>query len=322
MSSNVPYHLRTNKSIDRQIFFEILSLLKVPSKIQDYKYVSLGGPMLEDHHLLHSSLGISNLESLERDKSVFSRQQFNKNFKCISCVNTSINDYINAFERNSPTIFWLDYTDTKWGSQFRALHLLLGKLDAYDICKFTINANPDVLSGDANGSSKVDVFKKKADCRFLNENLIENDVSTMDRFAKTLTDMIQTAVESALKTSEELIFKPLCIFRYIDNRHQMLSITGIILREDTETTSLLERSHLDVKDHICKSWQDIHEINVPDLTLREKYEINRNLPGTQVDEIIDLLPFEIDKSPTKVRAALSNYIKYYRYMPNFQRVSL
>lgn len=211
---SIPYHLRTNKAIDRQIFFEILNQLKLPEKIQKYKYISLGGPMLEDHHILHHSLGVRNLESLERDKSVFSRQEFNRNYSCITCKNTTINDFIRDFNRTGGTVVWLDYTDTSWAQQFLECHDILEKLDEYDIFKVTFNANPDSLTDHTQmGLEKVKIFKQKAACRFLNENIDKNDVEPMDRFAKTICNIFNVVSESALGSVEGLSLYPLTIFR-------------------------------------------------------------------------------------------------------------
>ncbi len=321
---SIPYHLRTNKAIDRQIFFEILNQLKLPEKIQKYKYISLGGPMLEDHHILHHSLGITNLESLERDTSVFSRQNFNKNYGCISCRNTTIESFINEFNRNESTVIWLDYTDTSWAQQFTECHDILEKLDEYDIFKVTFNANPDALVDSSGmGKDKVDVFKKKSACKFLNENITKNDVEPMDRFASTICGIFQTVADSALDFGDDLSLHPVTIFRYIDNKHQMLSITGIILKKTgpQNIKALLNDSHLDVQPHICSSWNDIHEINVPDLTFRERFEINKLLPISENEIDVDALPFRLDSNGKRAKKAIDNYVKYYRYIPNFQRLA-
>lgn len=320
MTGGVPYHLRTNKSIDRQIFFEVLNLLNLPENVQSYKYISLGGPMLEDHHSLHNVLGMVKLESLERDEAVFTRQEFNKNFSCINCNQTSIGEFVFSFERDSGTVVWLDYTDTNWGHQMREFNALLSKLDIYDICKITINANPDSINN--TDSSPVDVFKYRASCKFLNENINENDVSGMDRLARTLEDMVHAAADDAFLGAEGLFFKPLTTFRYIDNRHQMLTITGIVLNEESEGEQLLKDSHLNVMDHVCDGWGDVHEISVPDLTVKERLEVNKYLPCSSVDDFVDKLPFRLHKNTLHSKRALENYVKYYRYIPSFHRIAI
>lgn len=165
--SSLPYHLRTNKAIDRRIFFDLLANISpiLPRKIQQYKYISMGGPMLEDHHLLHHELGMSKLESIEKDAAALSRQNFNKPFGCISCLHKDTGGFIRDYNESEPVIIWLDYTAPKWSSQFIECADLLKNLNAFDILKVTFNANPYVLKKENKSSSQV--FKEKANSNLL-----------------------------------------------------------------------------------------------------------------------------------------------------------
>lgn len=321
MSGNsLPYHLRTNKSIDRKIFFDLLSHLStiLPNKIQSYKYISMGGPMLEDHHILHYEYGMTNLLSFERDEGTLSRQKYNKPYSCITCEKNTTKDFINNFNEISPVIIWLDYTDTKWATQFQESESLLNNLKEYDILKVTFNANPDVLKDST--KSSLDIFKQKANFHLLSENLTENDVTTMPNFAKTICDIFETITQSSLY-DEGLIFYPLLQFRYIDNRHQMFTITGIILSEDSKFSSLYKNHTHDISwEYNHNNFGDINEINVPILTQQEKYAINQLLPELNEDNL-EQLPFILDKNIEKSKKMFNNYIKYYRYIPTFQRIA-
>lgn len=320
--SSLPYHLRTNKAIDRQIFFDLLNNLHMPSKLQRYKYISLGGPMLTDHQSLHYQLGLTKLESIERDEAAFSRQNFNKPFGCIDCVKTSIADYVLNFDEPEPVIVWLDYVDTKWSQQFNECYELLSKLKAYDVFKVTFNANPATLIGNCE-AERLAKFKEKAASTYLSDNLIENDVIPMGRLAQTIVDTFNSLVDDAIDAASDLIFEPLTIFRYIDNRHQMLTITGIVLpREDNSREHLIENSHLANWENLSSDWQDIHEINVPDLTFKERAVINQLLPADSHEELYEKLPFKLDKNERKGLKAVANYVKYYRYMPHFQKLAM
>jgi len=318
---SVPYHLRTNKAIERRIFFDLLGNLALGRDLKNYKYISLGGPMLADHQALHHELGLTKLVSIERDSAVLTRQDFNKPYSCIECMEGSTSEYINNFNESDPVIIWLDYTDTKWGVQLNDCSSLIENLKEYDIFKVTFNANPDSLKGNS-AITPLEAFQTKANCTQLSANLTANDVSGMDRFALTISEMFMRATEDAIGL-EELVYVPLTQFRYIDNRHQMLTITGIILPEDDEKSlrSLLTDSHLENWQYMAKSWKDIQEINVPDITLKERAEINRHLPceGNEFD--LDVLPFKLDKNARKAKSKIDNYIKYYRFIPNFQRIA-
>ncbi|ADZ93265.1 O-methyltransferase [Marinomonas mediterranea] len=317
---SVPYHLRTNKAIERRIFFDLLGNLALGRDLKNYKYISLGGPMLADHQALHHELGLTKLVSIERDSAVLTRQDFNKPYSCIECWEGATSDYINNFNEDDPVIVWLDYTDTKWGAQINDCVALIENLKEYDIFKVTFNANPDSLKENPSGN-ELQTFQSKANCTQLSANLTANDVIGMDRFALTISEMFKRATEDALGL-DGLEYVPLTQFRYIDNRHQMLTITGIILPEedDISLSKLLIDSHLESWPYMAQSWEKVQEINVPDITQKERAEINRYLPCQGQDFDLDVLPFKLDRNARKAKAKIENYIKYYRFIPNFQRV--
>ncbi len=52
----VSYNLRPNKYVERQLFVELLRMVMSGSNFDNWVYVSLGGPQLEDHRLVHHQL--------------------------------------------------------------------------------------------------------------------------------------------------------------------------------------------------------------------------------------------------------------------------
>ena len=113
---NLNYQLRPNKYVERALFVELLSKI-CGAKTHTYAYVSMGGPQLEDHRLIHKTLGIKKLYSFEIDKNVLLRQQFNKSPSVLTCLSGSISHFIDDFEgftereklKKYKLIIWLDY---------------------------------------------------------------------------------------------------------------------------------------------------------------------------------------------------------------------
>lgn len=75
--SSLPYRLRQNKSVDRELFLGLLGRLAATLKLEDYQYVGLGGPFLEDFRLIHARLGLKDLVCIEAEENVHKRQLFN-----------------------------------------------------------------------------------------------------------------------------------------------------------------------------------------------------------------------------------------------------
>ena len=90
------YHLRPNKSIDRSLFVQTLIGLSRELPISDYKYTGFGSYLFDDFKLLHDTLNISNMVSLEKDEVEFQRAVYNAPYGCISIQNTDSTQYISC----------------------------------------------------------------------------------------------------------------------------------------------------------------------------------------------------------------------------------
>jgi hypothetical protein len=147
--TSIPYHLRSNKAIDRYAFIELLSRIHRFSPMDQYQYIGFGGHSLEDFKYLHSQFGIDSMISLEQDNETFKRQNFNLPYNCIKCQQTTSSDFISRFSREKPTIIWLDYVKpNELRSQIEEFQSIISKLEALDILKITLNANPSAYLED------------------------------------------------------------------------------------------------------------------------------------------------------------------------------
>ena len=65
--SSLPYRLRPNKAVDRELFLSLLMRLAPKLALEKYHYVGLGGPFLEDFRLVHGRLGIAKMTCIETE---------------------------------------------------------------------------------------------------------------------------------------------------------------------------------------------------------------------------------------------------------------
>lgn len=121
----IPYQLRPNKFIDRQLFIELLVRLIVPRGPEKYIYVSMGGRHLIDHHAVYNQLGIKAQYSFDRDANEVKRQQFNRPTGNTVCAELSsadlplkLDEILRAFPSKRNLIVWLDYTGAERRTQF------------------------------------------------------------------------------------------------------------------------------------------------------------------------------------------------------------
>ena len=83
---DIPYQLRPNKFIDRQMFLELLSRLVAGRSPENYVYISMGGRHLVDHHAIYGKLGIRVLFSFDMNANEVARQNFNRPTGDTVCV--------------------------------------------------------------------------------------------------------------------------------------------------------------------------------------------------------------------------------------------
>lgn len=144
---NVPYHLRINKFIERQLFLDVLDAARVWNGPSQYVYVAMGGRFLEDFKLVNDRFAIEHMFSIESDRITCDRQAFNR-LGFIDCRHQTTGEFIDDLDvfvsrhKGRRLIVWLDYTmANKRGMQLSELRQLVSKLASGDVVKITLNAN-------------------------------------------------------------------------------------------------------------------------------------------------------------------------------------
>lgn len=145
-ASALPYKLRPNKAVDRELFLDLLTRLAATLELRHYEYIGLGGPFLEDFRLIHSRVGIDKMVCVETDENVHKRQLFNRPVASIDCVHDTLEDYLDSRDFDHPVIIWFDYTDPlKLTTQIERFCRTFGEVPAGSILRITLNSNPTSL---------------------------------------------------------------------------------------------------------------------------------------------------------------------------------
>ncbi|OQY55323.1 MAG: hypothetical protein DRR08_13990 [Candidatus Parabeggiatoa sp. nov. 2] len=317
--SQLPYHLRPNKAIERQLFIELLLKINRIRTLSDYVYIGFGGPFLEDFKLIPAYFDNKRMISLEIEPHTYQRQLFNKPLACIECLNMSSGDYIDSYSLKENAIIWLDYVEPKkLPDQLSEFQSLLEQIRHYDVVKITLNANPDSLGDkgttpEAKKKHRFLVFKSRVG------KLLPPEVDAQidkEQFGQVLCGVLKNAAQTQIQTrkdSQNYIFQPLTAFVSSDGPHQMLTLTGILL-DQNELKDFMDLTTIGQWTYAIKEWGP--PIHVPTLTLREKRFIDQYLPH----DIHNQMSFTFDPNPQKSLEMLENYIKYYRYYSYFSKI--
>jgi hypothetical protein len=261
--ADVAYRLRPNKTVDRELFMELLAYIDRFTPIRNHLYIGFGGPSLEDFRLIHSRLGILGLISLESDETVYNRQQFNKPFSCVKLRHLDSGSFVTNYESemlalefdpNANIIVWLDYAiPGELRQQFEEVTQLLGKLKTGDVVRITLNANPltlhDVIlrEPEATRLARLAELKKRIG-EFL-PNDIDANPMTNKSYASVLARAMHVAIFEVMRSNPENSLQLLSAFRYSDSSHQMITLTSIMLPDSDihgffQTTRLSDWPHL------------------------------------------------------------------------------
>lgn len=319
---NIPYHLRQNKAIERNLFVDLLSRIGRFFNISDFQYIGFGGPFLEDFKHLHSSLRISNMVSLEMDCNVFSRQKFNRPASCIALRNESSSEFLESYDFDGAEnlIVWFDYATTQISEQLAEVQQLVERLSHGDVFKITVNASPVSLG---HADAKAEILKRRAEEAkvrlgdYAPADIQPNDVNTKN-FPELLLKSIINAAKHGLAGDSSLVLEPLASFVYSDGQ-QMLTFCGTLLKA-SEREAFYEKTRLRSWPFYSDCTGKPQSISVPVLSLRERVHVESLLPGASAQQIIDDLKYYVGQDEPTARNEMGNFISFYRMFPWYSRV--
>jgi len=327
--ATVAYNLRRNKFVERQLFMELLLRFSRWREIDNYLYIGFGGVYFEEFKLLHTRFNIRKMISLEQESWMLARQELNIPYGCITPFHLSSGDLVVEIDayRNlgdaSNILIWLDYTvPSELPTQLSEVRSLVSKLENGDVLKVTFSLATAWLNKGPSENpplvNRLENLRSKLGSAYLAEGISIDDV-TNDRLPDVYLNAFKRKIAEALTENSKLDFLPLGCYTYSDGT-PMLTITGALV-DATEQTSFAERLGLANLSFASPQWE-IHRIEVPDMSLRERLEIDKKLDGKTADQIATELPFRFEEDPEESLDLIRNYLKLYRFYPNYHRVQI
>ena len=307
-----PYHLRVNKAIDRFLLIEIIDILKRHCDISNYTYYGFGGPFLEDCRLIHNRCPEIKIVSIEKNEHTFKRQEFHRFSKNLDLRYENSDSFLASFSSDGGEIFWLDYTDLRFG-HFDEFISILGKVSENSVVKITVRAEPF-----SNGLYAWEKFQREYK-RVWSKLARQTAIERPSPFLKLLQDMFQIASQQALPAPGESVFQLLNSSHYNDQT-EMLSITGMVCNKNqvSDVRRWFKNSAFSNFD-----WNEPRKIDVPTLSIKEGLHLEKYLPKKQKTgrSLSRALGYRIDDTGSKHLEKLRQYEEFYQYYPYFARVS-
>ncbi len=313
--SSLPYRLRPNKAVDRELFLSLLMRLAPKLALEKYHYVGLGGPFLEDFRLIHGRVGIAKMTCIEMEEQVHKRQLFNRPIASIECIHKSLEDYLDETNLDSPAIIWFDYTEPKGiTSQIERFARTIGTVPIGSVLRITMNANPSSLGRpDGNLSEaelmewRLQAFQRRLGALFPN-GLIADGMK-QEYFGKSLLHALKLAVEKEVLSFRDRRIVWALATHYADGQ-AMVTATLVVCQNDDKTI-----------EEVVHAWEfhattdAPHRVDLPALSTLERLTMESN-DDAQAKMGFELPTSNMGQNPFDV------FKKFYRIYPHFSRVEL
>ncbi|MCV2370025.1 O-methyltransferase [Roseateles oligotrophus] len=327
--SSLPYRLRPNKAVDRELFLSLLMRLASMLSLETYHYVGLGGPFLEDFRLVHGRLGIAKMTCVETEEQVHKRQIFNRPLSSIECVHQSLEDYLDETDFDCPVIVWFDFTEPRAiTSQIERFARTIGTVQIGSILRITLNANPESLGkpdhkdisveagGDVSGDRshkpttqewRLARFKERLGS-FFPSGLTAAGM-TQKNYGASLLLSLKLAVEKEVLNFQDRRIVWALATHYADGQ-AMVTASLVVCANDDKTIEAQ-----------IKAWEfhtttdAPHRVDLPALSTLERLTMESSC-NAQAKMGFELPKSNMGESPFDV------FKKFYRIYPHFSRVEL
>lgn len=316
--SGLPYRLRPNKFIDRELFAELIAKLSASETPSKFAYISMGGAHLNDHLAIYRRSGIRNLYAFDFNDEVSKRQEFNAPFEGLICrahgsdeVPSRLGKILQDFGAER-SIIWLDFTEPKRLSQLKEVEDLAKQLQPGDILRVTFNADFANLE---KRSAELKVAEKTLEGPERNAALLKVELGgylpskVKKIYYDRMTEALSLAVERAISNGLESIDRGFCVTPLLLTEYQdsnRMFVATALIQDEAKTPHVPSSWTL-----MPESWHDIEKIYAPDLSSRERHALDR-LIDKEASEVSKELAFELDP------AAIKSYSKFQRFYPIFQ----
>lgn len=319
----INYYLRPNKQVERKILIDILLHFRKHIDLNSFSYVGMGSIYYYDFILIHRFLGLKNLISFDAAPSI-KRFVFNKPYDFI----TFQPDYSTVYLAKHPwketnTITWLDYDGTFYDnidSIINDIKILAQNCNNHDLAFLTINCFPPKGEGK---KALLEEYK-----RFISPEYQDIEWLKTDKFHYLIQNIMNNVFVSENLYAENKYTK-ICSFLYRDGAP--MYTLGCFFTNDDALLPEIETMH----EYISFDSKQIHNIIIPHITYKEKHYLDNNINKIKgwVDEYTELV--QLDTTDEQLQQELiqkllnqemefelttqqiNNYIKHYRFMPQY-----
>ena len=312
----IDYSLRPAKHAERRMLSEVFRKLRPFGRIEDYLYVGLGSIWFSDFSLFHRSLGVQRMISIEKHEEDQTRFEDNKPFAAIEMDFRESSKVLPELLWDKPAFVWLDYDDPIAKGMLLDVQTVVRNAVSGTIIAVTIQCTkapeaPNVGQEPPEGEpSPMERFRDRLGVQAVPPGKAEDDMRGWP-FGALSREIFMSEIAAALATrnldidqQQQLEFAPICDIEYADGA-KMTTLVGVLAT--VADRQKVQNCGFDALDFLRADRQAIR-IEVPILTVKEIRDLERQLP-LKVATAAEYGSMPKDHA--------DNFMKFYRYFPNF-----
>lgn len=297
--ADVRYLARPAKAIQRKLIVDACRRLVPFGPPDAYEYVGFGALEFVDFHLMRRAVGVVGMTSIEHDHQRRQRYEFNRPYGEVSVLIGSAAERLKDIDWNGLRIVWLDYECPLTEAVLADVSQLAQRLQPGSMLIVSVNADPARPADERRATLAGNIGEARVPLRTTDASLAKWGWADTQR--RVLADAL---TEDFSNRPDQARLHQLFDFRYADGA-RMQTYGGIVLIPALERT--LDICRFSDLDFLREEEAPPVVIEVPDLTAKERYHLEQQLPA-----VAGGLP----NLPGLSEADAEQFATFYRWYPS------
>lgn len=310
----IDYSLRPAKHAERRMLCDLFRRLRPFGRIEEYVYVGFGSVWFSDFALIHRSLGVKNMISIEQAESARDRIEDNKPFR-IPVVYSNSKDALPNLDWSKNQFLWLDYDDPLTPAMLLDVRTVARRAGSGTVLTVSVQCSkaPQVAQAEQDNSvgapTGLDRFttifgRQRIPHGTKEEQLYGWQFGILSRAILMQEIEAELASRNSDHSAPSMCYCLICEIEYEDGA-KMTTFT--VLFYSAVDKDKLEQCHFEALDFLANHPTPVR-ISVPILTPREFRKLESQLP---LEHGVELSLGTIPLSEAR------KFVDMYRYLPNF-----
>lgn len=317
----VNFAIRPNKFVERKLIFAGLSALDPVFVFSKHRYVGFGAVWFSDFVLAHQALSIKDMVSLEKDRNLAKRAEFNRPFDCIKVLHGDSELILPSLDYSDKRILaWLDYDSSLNDTVLEDVSTLCDKVQNGSVLIVTVNGSREHLpTEDAQGEALDDWQDRcREHFRLIAPNIglagLGPRAESKSKYSQLLTEFLLRYVKRRLRITPRGL-KALKLFdiRYRDGA-TMVTLGVALVNADLRDKILVQARNS--APLLMPEQPDQFVVDAPPLTYKEKAALDFLMPTNRSPTVETVKKQGFTLKSKQIKA----YSRLHRYYPTFGEI--